>query len=56
MTAPQPPDEQASEEEQRRRRRWRVRLDNIKAEWPVSGGLMLAGTGFLGVLFVVLAW
>jgi hypothetical protein len=56
MAEPQPPDQQVPEEEPRRRRRSRVRLDNIKAEWPVSGSLTLAGTGFIGVLFVVLVW
>lgn len=46
MSEHQPHDDQVPEEQQRKRRRWWVRLDNVKAEWPVSGGLTLAGTGF----------
>lgn len=50
MTEQQHPDEQ-----QRKRRRWRVRLDDIKVEWPVSGRLTL--TGFILALFlIVLIW
>ncbi len=56
MSEQQPPDEQAPEEQRRKRRRWRVHLDSVKAEWPVSGGLTLGGTGFLGALLVVLLW
>jgi beta-lactam-binding protein with PASTA domain len=64
MTEHHPPDEQRSDEQReqrsdeqpRKRRRSRVRLDDIKAEWPVSGGLTLAGSGLVGTLVVVLAW
>lgn len=33
-----------------------VRLDGVKAEWPMSGGLTLADGGFVGVVLLVLAW
>lgn len=56
MTEQQPPDEKAPDEQRRTRRRWRVRLDGIKADWSVSGGLTVAGTGFVGALLVVLGW
>jgi beta-lactam-binding protein with PASTA domain len=56
MTEQHPPGEQTSDEQPWKRRRSRVRLDDIKAEWPVSGGLTLAGSGLIGTLVVVLAW
>lgn len=55
----QPRDEQQQprdDEQQQKRRRWRLRLDGLKAEWPLSGGLTLAGTGFIAAVIVVLAW
>jgi eukaryotic-like serine/threonine-protein kinase len=51
MTERQPP-----EQRRRKRRRWRLRRDDIKAEWSVSGGLTVAGSGVIGALLVVLFW
>jgi hypothetical protein len=55
MTEQQPADGQPPDE-QRKRRRWRIHLDDLKADWSPSGGLTLAGTGFIGTLVVVLVW
>jgi uncharacterized membrane protein YgcG len=49
-------EERSDDERQKKRRRWRLRLDSVKAEWPVSGGLTLGGSGFVGLVVVVLAW
>ena len=48
-------EEHSDDEQQQKRRRWRLHLDNVKAEWSVSGGLTLAGGGFAGAVLVVLA-
>ncbi|MGH3428159.1 MAG: PASTA domain-containing protein [Pseudonocardiaceae bacterium] len=56
MTDQQPPEQQPPDERRRKRRRWRLRRDDIKAEWSVSGGLTLAGTGVIGALLVVPVW
>ncbi len=49
-------EERSGDEQQRKQRRWRLRLDGVKAEWPVSGGLTLAGSGVVGAVLVVLVW
>ncbi|MGH3856464.1 MAG: Ig-like domain repeat protein [Pseudonocardiaceae bacterium] len=49
-------EEPTEDQEKKKRSRWRLRLDNVKAEWPVSGGLTLSGTGLVGLVVVGLAW
>jgi hypothetical protein len=44
------------DEQQGRRRRWRFRVDGLRAEWPVSGSLTLAGTGIIAAAIVVVVY
>jgi hypothetical protein len=40
----------------KKRRHRRLPLDSIKAEWPVSRRLTLAGSGLVGLVVIALAW